>query len=203
MRARAIPAVSWVVWRTGAVAFLGLCLVLLAGAAVTNTAVRAPQWAVPISKPGLPNFHKVSDELYRGAQPSAEGMRELKQMGIRTIVNLRSFHSDRDELGKTALGYERMYVKPWHPEEKEVVRFLQIVADTNAAPVFVHCQHGADRTGTMCAIYRIVICGWTKEDAIREMTEGGFGYHPVWKNLVEYIKQLNVDSIRKKAGLSR
>jgi protein tyrosine phosphatase (PTP) superfamily phosphohydrolase (DUF442 family) len=41
-------------------------------------------------------------------------------------------------------------MKAWHPEEKEIVKFLKTVTDKTKTPVFVHCQHGADRTGLMC-----------------------------------------------------
>jgi protein tyrosine/serine phosphatase len=159
------------------------------------------KWARRLELAGVPNFHKVSDELYRGAQPSAEGMRRLKQLGVKTIINLRSFHSDRDEIGQTQLTYEHIYMKPWHAEDKEVVRFLRIVTDPNRTPVFVHCQRGADRTGTMCAIYRIFVQGWTKDDAIEEMTEGGFGFYSGWENLISYIRELNTDQIKTRAGL--
>jgi protein tyrosine/serine phosphatase len=54
----------------------------------------------------------------------------------------------------------------WYPEEEEMIKVLQILMDPNRTPVFVHCQHGADRTGLICAAYRLVICGWTKEEAI-------------------------------------
>lgn len=171
----------------------------------TNSAktCRKDHWAAPITKSGLPNFHKVTGDFYRGAQPTAEGMRELKKMGVKTVINLRSFHSDRDEIGDTGLGYEHIYMKAWHPEEKEMVRFLQIVTDKNRTPVFVHCQHGADRTGVMIALYRITVCGWTREEAIKEMTEGGFGFHKVWTNLVKFVEKLDVDKIKKKAGIEK
>ena len=169
----------------------------------TATSTRNAAWAVPLQVPGLPNLHKVSDSLYRGAQPTAEGMRRLKAMGIRTVVNLRSFHSDRDEIGDTGLAYEHIYMKAWHPEDKEVVRFLQIVSDENRTPVFAHCQHGADRTGTMCSIYRIAVQGWTVEDAVTEMTQGGFGFHGVWQNLIAYIRDLDIDRIKRRAGLTK
>ena len=175
-----------------------LCLLL---ALFAVAAAGKPDWAKPVEKEGLPNLHKVSDDLYRGAQPTKAGMRQLERMGIKTVVNLRSFNSDRDELTGTKLRYEHLWVKAWHPEDKEVVRFLQIVSDTNATPVFVHCQHGADRTGTMCAIYRVALQGWTKEQAIEEMTKGGFGYHSVWKNLIDYLTELDIPAIKNKAGL--
>lgn len=162
---------------------------------------RPQRWAQPMELIGVPNLFKVSDSLYRSAQPTAAGMQKLRSMGIVTIVNLRSFHSDRDEIGNTGLAYEHIYMKAWHPERKEVVRFLQIVSDPKRAPVLLHCQHGADRTGTMVAIYRIAVEGWSKEDAIREMTDGGFGFNKIWVNLPDWIQSLDIDAIRKDAGL--
>lgn len=83
---------------------------------------------------GVPNLHRISPTLYRSAQPAARGMRSLKQQGIETVLNLRSFHCDRDEIGNTGLAYERIYMKAWHPERKEVVRFLQIVTNPKRTP---------------------------------------------------------------------
>lgn len=159
------------------------------------------KWAEPLKREGLGNLHKVSDDLYRGEQPSAEGIKELKKMGVKTIVNLRSFHSDKDEIGDTDIGYEHIYMKAWNAEEEEIVRFLKIVTDKNRTPVFVHCQHGADRTGTMCAIYRIAVEGWSKKEAIEEMTKGNFGFHGVWQNLIGFIENLDIEMIKKKAGV--
>jgi len=107
----------------------------------------------------------------------------------------------RKEIGATGLAYEHIYMKSWHPEKKEVIRFLQIITNKRRTPVLVHCQHGADRTGVMCAVYRIAIGGWTKEEAIKEMTKGGFGYHKIWANLIYYLKKIDVPEIKRKAGL--
>jgi protein tyrosine phosphatase (PTP) superfamily phosphohydrolase (DUF442 family) len=158
---------------------------------------RPDKYAKPIKLEGAPNLHKVSDILYRSAQPSKEGMKNLKEMGIKTIVNLRSFHSDRDEIGDTGLQYEHIYMKAWHPEKKEIIRFIKIVSDPKNQPVLVHCQHGADRTGTMCAVYRMVFQDWTKEDAIKEMKEGGYNFHSVWVNLEPWIKRLDIEKLKK------
>ena len=161
------------------------------------------QWAKDVNLGGVPNCHKVSDDLYRGAQPSEEGMRQLEKLGIKTVVNLRAFHSDSDELKDANFGSEHIPVKPWHPEDEEVVRFLKIVTDKNQTPVFVHCQHGADRTGTMCAIYRIAVQGWTKDESIEEMTKGNFGFHEIWVNLVNYIRGLDIEKIKQQAGIKQ
>lgn len=176
---------------------------LMAGLAIADEpAVRRPEaWAVPVALEGVPNLHKVSEDLYRSAQPSGKGIHRLKQLGIETIVNLRSFHSDRDEIGDTGLAYEHISMNAWHPEIKEVVRFLRIVTNPKHTPVLVHCLHGADRTGTMCAVYRVAVQGWTKEAAIREMIDGGYNFHTTFDNLPAFIMKLDMASIRKAAGI--
>lgn len=192
--------------------FLMLAMLLLAvclpgfaveqpAAETAPSAARPAAWAEPIEMTGVPNLHKVSDALYRSAQPTAEGMRNLKELGVKTIINLRSFHSDRGEIGETGLGYEHIYMKAWHPEEKEVVRFLQLVTDPDRTPVLVHCMHGADRTGVLSAVYRVAVEGWTKDEALRELTEGGFGFHRFWKSLPEWFENLDIDAMKRRAGL--
>jgi protein tyrosine phosphatase (PTP) superfamily phosphohydrolase (DUF442 family) len=180
---------------------LALVLTYTPCAAQTSSPPRPAHWAQPIQQEGVPNLHRVSDTLYRSAQPSAEGMRNLKAMGIKTIVNLRSFHSDRDMMKGTGLAYEHIYMKAWHPEEEDAVRFLRIVTNPKGAPVLVHCQHGADRTGAMCAIYRVAVQGWSKEEALKEMTEGGFGFHEIWQDLIWWIDALDLEGIKKRAGM--
>lgn len=178
-----------------------LFTLLIAIAFVTSAEARDTNWATKVQHPGLPNLHRVSDNLYRCAQPTAEGLRTAEKLGIKTVLSLRAFHSDNDEIKSTKLRAERIYFNTWHTEEEDVLRFLKIVTDTNAGPVLVHCLHGADRTGTMIATYRMVVQDWKKEDAIKEMTEGSFGYHTVWKNLIRYLDKLDVDALRKRAGI--
>jgi len=169
--------------------------------AETSAPNRPAQWAERIQLKGVPNLHRVSDTLYRSAQPSAEGMKNLKAMGIETIVNLRSFHSDRDKIKGTGLAYEHIHMKAWHPEEEDAVRFLQIVTNLRRTPALVHCQHGADRTGAMCAIYRVAVQGWSKEEALKEMTEGGFEFHGIWQDLVHWMGALDMEGMKKRAGI--
>lgn len=168
---------------------------------LSGQAGRPASWAVKLDQQGLRNFYRVTTNLYRGAQPAKEGMAELKAMGIKTVVDLRAFHSDKEKLGNTGLAYERFHVEPWRAEDEDVIRFLKIATDTNNLPVFVHCEHGADRTGVMCAMYRIAVCGWTKDEAIAEMTQGGFGFHPEWQNLIHYVRHADIEKIKHDAGL--
>jgi protein tyrosine/serine phosphatase len=181
---------------------LALCLVVCRGAVTADDGISHERWAQKILSPHLKNFHKVSEDLYRGAQPSITGMRELEQLGIRTVINLRSWHSDQTDLDGTSLRYERIKMNAALPRDEEVVRFLQIVGKRENGPFFVHCQHGADRTGTMCAIYRMAFQGWKKDEAIAELTRGGFGFHRIWNTtLIPYLRQLDMDDLKEKASL--
>ena len=186
-----------------------LTVILLAGCllpVVGRTAEpqkRPESWGVKLDRPGLPNLHKVNDGLYRGAQPTAEGIKELEKLGVKTIVCLRAKHSDKEIIGKMNIAYAPIPLNTWSVDEKDVARFLRIATNENLRPVFVHCQHGSDRTGAMCAAYSVVVDGWTKQQANDEMTHGGFGFHSVWKNLPKLIKNLDVDKVKAVAGLKK
>ena len=178
-----------------------LALALLPAIPAVGSESRPEKWAEPVVLEGVPNLHRINDRLYRSAQPTAEGMANLKELGIKTIVSLRSFHSDRDEIWNTGLEYEHIFMKAWHPEREDVVRFLRLASDPERTPILVHCQHGADRTGVMSAIYRVAVQGWSKEEAIREMVQGGFNYHEVWIHIPPWIRKLDIEKVREEAGL--
>jgi protein tyrosine phosphatase (PTP) superfamily phosphohydrolase (DUF442 family) len=153
--------------------------------------------AVRMDLRGCPNLHKVSKTLYRGAQPTKEGFENLKKLGIKTVVNLRDHHSDEDLLQAAGLRYIPIPIDTGNIKTQTVVDFLRIAADPNAAPVFVHCQYGADRTGTMVAAYRMVVQDWDANQAIGEMTQGGFGYHSIWTEPPAFLRKLNIEKVKK------
>ena len=173
-------------------AFIVFALVMTA---LCAWAAVKPRWAEPVSLRGAPNLHKVTDNIYRGAQPTREGFRNLEAMGIKTVINLRALHSD--DLSGTSLKSARVKMEAWDPETDEVIRVLRMLSDEGGAPYFVHCQHGADRTGMVMAVYRMVVQGWSKDDAIEEMTEGWYGFHPIWKEIPEFLRKLDVEQIKK------
>lgn len=188
-------------------------LALLAETAIATPEVlakRPENWAMPLSvNSGLPNLNRVSSTLYRSAQPTTEGFEFLSKHSslaigdrpIKTIVSLRAFNDDSSMVSEdSTLRLEQIRFKTWHPEDEDVVKFLRIVTTPALQPVLVHCQHGADRTGTMVAIYRIAYQGWSKKEAIEEMTQGGFNFHPMWKNLLYYIEALDVNTIKEQVA---
>ena len=174
------------------------CLILLLLAVWPCPALgeeRNPAWAVPVYAEGLPNLHRVTAHLYRSAQPTAEGMRSAEELGIKTVLNLRAFHSD-DELAEGAgLTLARVRINTWSMDEAEILTGLRIILRAKP-PVLVHCQHGADRTGTLLAAYRMALQGWPRDEAIAEMLDGGYGYHAIWGNLVTLLENLDVEGLR-------
>lgn len=145
--------------------------------------------------PGLSNFARVSDSLYRGAQPDATGFRTLKSLGIKTVVNLRSAHSDRPLLAGLGMGYVEIPSHAWSPKTEVVAEVLAIARDPANQPVFVHCQHGADRTGYTVASYRIVEQAWDKPSALAELRT--FRFHGIWGSIPSFLEQLDVARVRE------
>jgi protein tyrosine/serine phosphatase len=178
---------------SGRIVALALCA---AQAGIAVAAGRPAEWAEPVALDGVPNLHRVSPTLYRSAQPTAAGMRNLERLGVRTVINLRAFHTDRDEINGTELLNPQLRIYTWSVQDRHVIEVLRILRETEGGPFAIHCQHGADRTGLMTAMYRIVEQGWTKEAAIREMVEGGYGYHAIWRNIVRYVEEADVARIR-------
>ena len=176
---------------------LAIALLLLAQISWAGESGRPENWAVPIELPGVGNLHRVNETLYRSEQPTGEGMKNLKEIiGIKTVINLRAFHSDAGELRGTGLLNEELSVKTWHIEDEDVVRVLKLIRKDENGPFLIHCGQGADRTGLMSAMYRIVEQGWSKDEAIKEMVDGGYGFHPIWSNIIEYIRNVDVKKIK-------
>jgi protein tyrosine/serine phosphatase len=138
--------------------------------------------------PGVPNFAVVSPALSRGAQPTREGFRLLRERGIRTIVALRWEHDNEDALAGLRLNSYRLRANQWHPETEDVVRAMKVILTPKYQPVFVHCQAGKDRTGLVVAIYRILIDGWSVEDAIAERKR--FGATDFWEDNKAFLGRL-------------
>jgi tyrosine-protein phosphatase SIW14 len=127
----------------------------------------------------LPNFQKVNDHVYRGAQPTDDGFRELAQLGIKTVIDLRQIgeHSQADEqkvVSDLGMRYVSIPMAGMStPKDDQVTAALALLSDTAGGPVFVHCKRGADRTGMVVAVYRISQDGWENKKALSEAKSYG------------------------------
>jgi hypothetical protein len=146
--------------------------------------------------PGVKNFAKISGTLYRGAQPTPEGLARLKAMGVKTIINLRETDDDISQMIDLHLKHGRFSLDLFEPDERLLATFLNVVADPQNSPVFVHCLMGADRTGIAVAMYRIREQGWPVGAAIAEMYR--FGFNEMWAGLFRYLDRAALDRPRSK-----
>lgn len=158
---------------------------------------RPAKWAQPLSSPGLPNLHQVSDDIYRSAQPTAEGYLAAHQLGIRSVLRLRVVTSRHDPAAAGLKVFDLPF-NAWSVNDDVVLHAMRILSHAHRdGPFLVHCQHGADRTGLIVAMYRIIFEDWPREDAIAELTEGDFGFHPIFVNIPQYIRTVDIEKFKE------
>lgn len=142
--------------------------------------------------PGVPNFHKVNDGLYRGGQPSREGFYSLAKLGIRTVIDLRipDGAANHEKTVVESLGMRYVHI-PLHggelPTPGDIDHAFSILCDASQWPVFVHCREGKDRTGMIIACYRISHDGWTNMRALAEAKS--YAFREIKPAMESYITQ--------------
>jgi tyrosine-protein phosphatase SIW14 len=163
-------------------------------------AAASPAFGEKLHIAGIHNAGKISDVLYRGAQPNNQGLAELKKRGITTIVDLRAENhgrADRERAQAESLGMRFVHIPigPWSsPTSEQVAEFLSLFRNHADEKVFVHCRFGDDRTGVFVAAYRMALEKWSPQQAMKEMYFFGFNgfWHPAMKSFIrEFPSRLN------------
>ncbi len=145
---------------------------------------------------GLENVGRVAPGVFRGAQPQPEGYRTLKEMGIRTVVSLRSRHGEAKAVEAARMRSIELPMSTFDEVDVETIRkVVALMADPANQPVFVHCAHGQDRTGIVVAVYRMDVDGWTEADAEQEMQ--AFGFNDIWVQYKEFVQRYPAKPGRK------
>ena len=166
-----------------------------APAGALSSPPRPPDWATPL--PLVSNLHQVTPVLYRSARLDSADVAQLQALGVKTVISLRSFHSDTQVLEGSGIRAVRIPINTWAIRDQHVIATMRSIrAAEQDGPVLLHCLHGADRTGMMAAMYRMLYQGWPREKAIDELKNGGYGYHAVWKNIESYLKRVDVAALR-------
>lgn len=145
----------------------------------------------------LDNLYQIDEGVYRSEQPSADDFKALEQYGIEEVLNLRRLHSDNKKAQGTSLKLHRLKTNAHSISIEELTEALKII-HRRKGPILIHCRHGSDRTGAVIAMYRIVFQGVSKEEAIEEMKNGGFGFHRIYTNIVRTIRKADVAQIKQK-----
>ncbi len=149
------------------------------------------------------NFYVVDSAYYRGSQPSMLGYRYLKDIKIKTIIDLRG-HSkkksakNKAKLEKMGFNYVNIALNPFTaPTKEQIDKFLSIINSPQCQPVYVHCLFGNDRTGLMTAIYRVKKYNWSFAQAYDEMKNNGYKVYVLpWQKY--YLKSYYRDHLAYK-----
>ena len=159
----------------------------------------------------LPLLASVDTWLYRGGQPTSEGFKQLKEKGIRTVVNFRdeSKWIDWERQKVEALGMKYVSL-PWsitRPVKPELLdQFFEVLDRRKNRPVFFHCKHGRDRSGVMTVLALMRYQKLTEEEAREaalETIHPNFRYrYFVNKKIEFFLKKEKGDSPPEKRGQS-
>jgi protein tyrosine/serine phosphatase len=178
---------------------LVLLLVLIPSLALARDA----NWAKPMTLAGVPNLNQVTLFLYRSAQPDAAGFANMaKTLKVKTVIDLRESQTDEAYLANSKI---RPFYVPMNAlliTNEEIIAALTLIrAHQGEGPILVHCQHGADRTGVVIAMYRIIYQGWSKAQAIDEMKNGGYNFHSIFFNIPAFINNADIPALKAAIAL--
>jgi tyrosine-protein phosphatase SIW14 len=189
---------------TSLIAFRSIAVLASLAAMATTVTVPAADADTPHAVP-IARFHKVDERLYRGSQPDERGFRALRDLGVRTVINLRlpedAVHTGEQQIVESlGMRYVNVPVQDgnfftWFRRiPEDTVRRFFAVLDAEQGPFFVHCRRGTDRTGAMVAFYRMARTGWDAARATAEANDVGMRFW--YRGLRRQIKAFDVSQLK-------
>ena len=139
----------------------------------------------------IKNFGQMDEGFYRGAQPDPEDFKSLKDLGIKTVIDLQNDPTDYEKGDVEALGMKYVNIPMMgrkYPTTEATETFLKTVNDPTTGKFFVHCAGGRHRTGAMGAVYRFQFYDWNLDQVYKEMKQYDFYTrfgHQAFKDFVE------------------
>src|SRR6516164_5696436 len=108
---------------------------LLISTACSNSAAGSERYnlARKANIPGVKDAGRVDDFLYRGAQPSEKGLKELRKVGVDAIIDLRGewpweVKKERRYAQSLGMHFVNLPGNGWSaPSDRQVAEFLRIV----------------------------------------------------------------------------
>ena len=162
---------------------------------------RPDNWAKQIKTNYFKNLYQLNDSIFRSEQPDEKGFKILDSIKIKSILSLRSSFDDSKLTGNIHFNFFQIGMIAENINHKDIIFALKVIKES-PKPLLIHCVHGADRTGVVVAMYRIIFEGWTKKDAIDEMKNGNYHFHKAYQNIIEFIKTADIEKIKKKISES-
>jgi protein tyrosine/serine phosphatase len=157
----------------------------------------------------IKNFGKMDERFYRGAQPKEEDYKDLKALGIKTIIDLQDSPTNYEKRDVEALGMRYVNIPmsdSVYPKEESISAFLKLINDPTTGVFFAHCAGGRHRTGVVGAIYRFNVDHWNYDQAYAEMKDYDFytrwGHGDMKKYVDDYWQHLQANATAASAVTS-
>jgi protein tyrosine/serine phosphatase len=155
------------------------------------------------------NFGQMDQRFYRGAQPNEQDYKDLKGLGIKTVIDLRSDPQSYEKGDVEALGMRYINIPMSdsdYPKTEQVNQFLKLVDNPSTGKFFVHCAGGRHRTGVMGAVYRFNHYHWNFDQVYAEMKDYDFYTrfgHGKLKDFVQDYSQSQANTLAPAATVTK
>ena len=120
------------------------------------------------------NAHWVGPDLVRTNQPWPFQLRRWRDLGVKTVINLRgggyrtgAYVLEREACARLGLVLVDFAVASREAPSARQVREAAVMFDTIAYPALMHCKSGADRAGLMSVLYAHLRLGTPLREATR------------------------------------
>ncbi len=152
----------------------------------------------------------MDEHFYRGAQPKKGDYPALKELGVKTVIDLQAEPTDYEKAEVEALGMKYInipIVDKGYPTAENIVMFLKVVNDPATGVFYAHCAGGRHRTGDVGAVYRFTKYGWGFDQAYQEMKN--YDFYTSWGHgkqkdfVVDYAAHMEAQKASKALAHSR
>lgn len=124
--------------------------------------------------PGISTFARLETTVACGGATKAEAVPAIKQMGFKSIINVREANEpgaemEAEEAAAKAIGLKFVNV-PFRiadPAPDLVDRFIAAVTKPENTPAYIHCAAGG-RAAALWMIKRVQLDGWDETRALDE-----------------------------------
>src|SRR5216683_5499572 len=182
-------------------ALVGLVLAIAGGAVAKGHSDPA------FSNIHIRNFGKMDDRFYRGAQPDESDYKDLKALGVKTVIDLQDNPTSYEKRDVEALGMRYVNIPmsdSSYPKAEQINAFLKLVNDPATGVFFAHCAGGRHRTGVVGAVYRFNVNHWHFDQAYAEMTDYDFytrfGHGDLKTFVEDYAKRMQTNATSASAA---
>ena len=133
-------------------------LFLLAPLMLLPAASRAGEIPVTVDAALIPSYRVIEPGVATAGQPAPEALRKLKEMGFRTVVNLRTEKEgaaeERPVVEAQGLRYVSVPVTLETLSLADIEAVEKVLADAGSRPVLLHCA-SSNRVGGVWAAIQV------------------------------------------------